>query len=153
MIGMRNAVSAASAALLLALVFALTANGCTRATSRSPFVTASPNPVPAGSDAGTTIRWGSGDNRPARVMISVDGAPEALFAHGPTGRQDAPWISKDATYEFRLYDDRSNALLARVTVTRGGGLVRRYLVPALLVVAIIVIVAVVARAKVRRTAR
>jgi len=117
------------------------------------FITASPNPVPAGSDAGTTIRWGSGDNRPARVMISVDGAPEALFAHGPTGRQDAPWISKDATYEFRLYDDRSNALLARVTVTRGGGLVRRYLVPALLVVAIIVIVAVVARAKVRRTAR
>lgn len=50
--------------------------------------------------------------------MSVDGAPEALFASGSRGTQDAPWISTGSEYEFRLYDSNVATLMAAVTVRR-----------------------------------
>jgi hypothetical protein len=84
------------------------------------FITASPNPVPRGPDAGrTTIAWSTGSDRRGRVMLSINDEREILFAINPADRLEAPWIADGVRYEFRLYDDRSNARLASVTVTRG----------------------------------
>ena len=92
--------------------------GCHAKGTSGPDITASPNPPPpAGRDAGrTTIVWRTVDARPARVVVSVNGKPEQLFASGPSGTQQAPWISENDTYEFRLYDVGSNALMAAVKI-------------------------------------
>jgi len=81
-------------------------------------IAATPNPVPATS-ALTTVSWSTGGDSFGFVYLSVDGNPEALFAQGPAGSAEAPWISPGAAYEFRLYaeSDHTNPL-ARITVRR-----------------------------------
>jgi hypothetical protein len=55
------------------------------------------------------------------VYVSEDGQPEKLFASGSTGRQDAPWIRPDASYEFRLYAGTGHSeRLAAATVGKLG---------------------------------
>jgi glycosyltransferase involved in cell wall biosynthesis len=45
--------------------------------------------------------------------------PEHLFAGSPKGKQEAPWITVGAVYEFRLYSGQNkNRLLGSVAVTR-----------------------------------
>jgi hypothetical protein len=39
----------------------------------------------------------------AEVWVSQDGNPEQLFVRGASGSQEAPWIARGRTYEFRLY--------------------------------------------------
>ena len=85
-------------------------------------ITAAPNPVPPGHGVGrTTITWSTGDDRQGRITLSVNGAPEVLFATNPSGRLDAPWIGNGAEHKFRLYDDKANTLMATVKVTRRDG--------------------------------
>jgi hypothetical protein len=82
-------------------------------------LTASPNPVPAGEGAGTTnITWNTADGTAGQVYVSVDGAPESIFAGGPPGSAAAPWIEAGKTYEFRLYAGTEHAkVLAKTQVT------------------------------------
>ena len=79
-------------------------------------ITASPNPVTIGEGPGpTTITWNTGDSTTTgQVYVSEDGAPETLFAEGPTGSAPAPWIQAGKTFEFRLYaGTEHNKVLAR----------------------------------------
>jgi hypothetical protein len=105
------------ASLLLA---ALILGACVGRTQGGTSLTASPNPVPADAASGTTISWTTGDGSSAQVYLSVDGGAESLFASGPAGSADAPWVSRGSTYEFRLYADTERAApLARLTVAQG----------------------------------
>ena len=145
-------VRAGSMIPLLALLFAVGVSGCKPATTRGPVITASPNPVPSGpGGTGTTvITWNAGPDRPGRVMLAV-GREEALFALGGTGRVSVPWIGDNTVYEFRLYDARSNTLLAAVKVTRGGSRWRVYAIALLVIVVVIGIGAVVYRRRIHKT--
>jgi len=118
-----------------ALVFLLLISiSCTQGPSNSPpapspvvkkdnYIKATPNPVPAGPGVGTTtISWATKDI-PAvdvHVFVAAAGGPENLFATAPEGSQDAPWISSDAPFEFRLYSGSGSdrKLLDKVVVTR-----------------------------------
>jgi hypothetical protein len=88
--------------------------------SQGAMLSASPNPVPAGSTPGTTtIKWSTGLSPTAEVYVSTNGEKEALFASGAEGSSDAPWIQAGMTYEFRLYaGEEHKNVLARVVVTR-----------------------------------
>ncbi len=83
---------------------------------------AQPNPVPAGSELGTTtVNWSTGDGSNAQVYVSEDGGSETLFAAGPSGSQQANWVRTGTTYEFRLYaGDDHRQLLRSIKVTRAG---------------------------------
>jgi len=83
-------------------------------------IEASPNPVPTGSEPGTTtITWKTGDGSQAQVYVSQDGAAEKLFASGSEGSTDAAWIQAGSTYEFRVYAGSDHKTqLASVKVTR-----------------------------------
>ena len=85
-----------------------------------PALTADPNPVPPGEDAGKTmISWQTGDGTPGEVYVMTNSNPETLFAKGPKGRAEAPWIAADSSYEFRLYSGTDHkTILRRVIVTR-----------------------------------
>jgi hypothetical protein len=91
------------------------------ATNQSgPKITATPNPVLAGTGLGTTkIAWNTGDNSPGEVYVTVDHGSEQLFMQGPSGSADASWIGAGATYEFRLYTKMDHRrALATVKVVR-----------------------------------
>lgn len=83
-------------------------------------ITASPNPVPAGTGMGTTkITWSTGDGTVGQVYVAVNGADEAIFAAGNEGSTEAPWIQEGQTYEFRLYAGTEHTkVLAKTEVTR-----------------------------------
>jgi hypothetical protein len=51
----------------------------------------------------TTISWNMPGHAEAEVWVSQDGGPEQLFVRGASGSQEAPWIARGSTYEFRLY--------------------------------------------------
>ena len=77
---------------------------------------ADPNPVLAGNPNGkTTITWDTGNNAAGDVYVGAVGT-ERLFASGPKGSQDAPWIQPGSN-EFRLYNRADHKLLAQLTVT------------------------------------
>ena len=81
-------------------------------------ISAGPNPVPAGSGAGTTtIKWTTGDGTTGKVFVSADGAQETEFAEGSDGSHDAP-IQAGVAYEFRLYNSDHTKQLEKITVTR-----------------------------------
>ena len=115
-------------AILLPLIFFAACgpskNPDTNASAASPAapaatITASPNPVTTGEGSGTTtITWNTGDGAAGQVYVSEDGAPETLFAAGPTGSAPAPWIRAGKTFEFRLYAGTEHAtVLAKTRVT------------------------------------
>jgi hypothetical protein len=88
--------------------------------TKTPSITATPNPVPAGDGFGTTkITWESGSGW-AQVYISENGAPDTkMFGEGARGAAEAPWIKTGHTYEFRLYAGKDHAqLLDKVLVSR-----------------------------------
>jgi len=101
----------------------------TAAPSSSPLkkgdhsLTATPNPVPAGSGTGTTIiAWRTSDIPSEQVHVYVIGldGKETLFATGSEGSQAAPRITADVPVEFRLYSGSGakRKLLDKITVTR-----------------------------------
>jgi hypothetical protein len=81
---------------------------------------ASPNPVSTPAWAGTTtITFATGTDAAGQVFVSINGGPEKLFATASTGSQDADWIWRGSTYEFRLYGGTHREhLLRSLTVTR-----------------------------------
>jgi hypothetical protein len=91
------------------------------ATASPPSITASPNPVPAGPTkfGTTTVTWDTGDGSLGDVYVSVNGAPEKLFAgQRKKGSLEAAWIGK-GEHEFRLYAGKEHkTVLASVKVTR-----------------------------------
>jgi hypothetical protein len=84
-------------------------------------ISADPNPVPAGSEkfGKTTIIWDTGDGSIGEVYVSVNGAPDKLFAgNRAKSSKEAAWIGK-GQHEFKLYAGKAHEkLLASVTVTR-----------------------------------
>lgn len=84
-------------------------------------ISASPNPVPAGSGQGTTtISW-TGDGPTHEVYCSTNGAEEKRVwgPAGKTGSFDVTWINAGAVYEFRLYSGKERKeLLGTVKVTK-----------------------------------
>jgi hypothetical protein len=82
-------------------------------------IEASPNPVSAGGGPGTTtVTWNTGDGSEGQVFVSEGGAPDRMFASGPSGSVAAPWIQAGTTYEFRLYAGTQHAkVLAKTQVT------------------------------------
>ncbi len=93
-------------------------------------LTATPNPVPAGTGLGTTrITFGTparGLGGGAAVFVSMDGGTQALFTAGSGGEVDAPWIQTGHTYVFNAYDsvdingNPSGSPVKSITVTRQG---------------------------------
>jgi hypothetical protein len=80
-----------------------------------------PNPVPAGTGQGTTvISWIVPSGAAGQVWVSIDAAPETLFAQGPNGAVFAPWIEAGRSYLFSLYVGTSHGgpPLRTMTVVR-----------------------------------
>jgi hypothetical protein len=91
------------------------------AAAEIPQISASPNPVPAGTDVGkTTITWIAGTEKRGEVYLVARDGTEKLFAGlARRGQQEASFISADRVFEFRLYEGTEHAkLLASVKVTR-----------------------------------
>ena len=87
------------------------------------YITANPNPVPAGPGHGTTtVVWRTVGIPAQEVHVYVAGVEgkENLFSTGSEGSQTAPWIGSDSLYEFRLYSGSgaNRKLLDKVVVTR-----------------------------------
>lgn len=86
--------------------------------TRTPWITATPNPAPGGSGLGiTTISWDAGTDE-ADVWVSQNGAMESTFAGDGRGRQVADWIQWPFAYHFRLRARDTGAVLAEVRVSR-----------------------------------
>lgn len=85
-----------------------------------PFITANPNPVPAGPSPGTTtIQWDTGDGSWGEIYLALPGLPEKLFTRGPKGSAEAPWIGGSAAFEFRLYKGTNHQeVIAKTSVTQ-----------------------------------
>lgn len=98
----------------------LITSGVVFVTKAASTLSACPNPVPAGDKVGkTVISWTTGDGRPGKVWVSVNGEKESLFAIAQRGVASADWIRTGSTYEFRLYDSDHIGLLGKIVVTRG----------------------------------
>jgi len=80
---------------------------------------ADPNPVPANVGNGkTTVGWQTGTAETGEVYL-VEEKGERLFARGPSGSSDAPWIAPGST-RFRLYRGTDHReVLAELIVTMG----------------------------------
>ena len=77
---------------------------------------ANPNPVPGGTKVGkTTITWQTGSESSADVYF-FDGTNETLFASGPRGSKEAPFI-RPGSNEFRLYNQGQHKLVTQLIVT------------------------------------
>jgi hypothetical protein len=87
-------------------------------------ITAQPTQVsiPPGS-LGTTTICANSNVVNSEVWVSMDGAPEALFASYYTGGcSSAPWIQIGHSYQFNLYAGSAHSnLLDSVTVTGVAG--------------------------------
>jgi hypothetical protein len=91
-------------------------------TQTKPFLSADPNPVPAGDPdqplGSTVITWNTGDEATGELYVKVNRSPEVFFARAPSGTRKIDWIGFDSTYEFRLYREKRVKLLAKLDVTR-----------------------------------
>ena len=84
-------------------------------------IEATPNPVPAGTEIGTTKLSLTGDGLLQEVYVSIDGAAEVRCWMGEvkTGSFDFPYIQTGPVYEFRLYRGKEHTdMLGSVKVTR-----------------------------------
>ena len=98
--------------------------------SGEPFITATPNPVPAGVGPGTTeISWSTNDYRGGQVYVSADGGPEKLFAdnavgHRPRTLMDLPSEAVTTLYhrikEADCPEDAMDAFLEAVSTGTEG---------------------------------
>lgn len=56
-----------------------------------------------GTGAAPRLTWSAGPADDAIVFVTQDGGAERLFARGPSGAIDVPWIQPSSVYQFRLY--------------------------------------------------
>src|ERR1700686_5250630 len=91
-------------------------------TQTKPFLSADPNPVPAGNPdqplGSTVITWNTGDEGPGDLYAKANRSPEVFLARGSSGTLKIDWIQFDSTYEFRLYAKKHSKLLTKLDVTR-----------------------------------
>ena len=88
-----------------------------RCSSEPPFIRATPNPAltdATGLNGHTRIEWNTGNGRSGNVVVSINGGKETLVTQGARGSVDAPYIRRDASFQFRLYDNSD--LVASVEV-------------------------------------
>jgi hypothetical protein len=82
-------------------------------------------PIPTAEDPspGTPrVTWSTGDGSPGLVTVVSAGGGDAVFASGPSGSAEAPWITAGRAYEFRLYGTATGRrLLARAKVGSDAG--------------------------------
>jgi len=79
-----------------------------------------PDQVPVRRIVGfTEITWDTEDGSEGEVFVSVNGEPETLFATGPRGSKQAPWILAGQSYKFRLYSGTEHNRLLKETSARG----------------------------------
>ena len=82
-------------------------------------LSASPNPVTTRAWAGTTSVSFDTGGTVGQVYVSINGGPEKLFATAAGGAQDADWIWRGSSYEFRLYaGSHREHLLRTLSVSR-----------------------------------
>ena len=67
--------------------------------------------APYNSTGTTVLTWATQGFGTAEVWLSMDGAPETLFARAASGSQSAPWILPGHDYRFNLYADTSHSQL------------------------------------------
>ncbi|HEY7066183.1 MAG TPA: hypothetical protein VII06_32220 [Chloroflexota bacterium] len=72
-----------------------------------------PSPVVPGEEA--TLSWSTADGLNGEVWVAEDDEPEALVARAPSGTLPIPWITRNHTYEFRLYAGEERAVLIATT--------------------------------------
>lgn len=88
-------------------------------------VTASPSTVLINLDetstGTTTVCWNTTGTSTAEIWVGLPGDSGTLFARGPSGCQDAPWIVPDTTYEFRLYAEMTHTTMLGFTTVVGEG--------------------------------
>jgi len=89
-----------------ALLMAVIVDGDASADS---VISASPNPIPAGTTGpgATEISWNTG-NPAGEVMLSVNGASEVLFNRGVSGLDRPNWFNAGNRYDFNVYADSSH---------------------------------------------
>jgi hypothetical protein len=91
-------------------------------TQTKPFLSAEPNPVPAGDPdqpLGTTvITWNTGSEAEGDLYVKVGRSDEVFMGRASSGTIKIDWIQFDSTYEFRLYAKKHSKLLAKLDVTR-----------------------------------
>jgi hypothetical protein len=98
-----------------------TQDGTSRSDSK-PFLSADPNPVPAGDPdqplGSTVITWNTGGAAIADLYVKVNRSPEVFLARASSGTLKIDWIQFDSTYEFRLYAKKHSKLLTKLDVIR-----------------------------------
>jgi hypothetical protein len=84
------------------------------------FISATPNPVPAGGGFGrSVITWDTGDDTFGEVVQAALGWPEQPMSVGARGQANVTWLTAGNVYEFRLYaGPGKKRLLDAVRVTR-----------------------------------
>ena len=111
-----------SSAMVIAVTcqFASCDQQATQNASPAATISASPNPIPAGSEGAgkTTISWNTGGTDQGAVYVYTEDGAENLFAAGVEGSKDVDWIQPGTSCEFRLYlnTDRKT-LLTKVEVS------------------------------------
>jgi hypothetical protein len=93
------------------------------ATSQKPpgaFISATPNPAPAGGGFGATvIAWDTGDSTSGEVVQATRDTPEQRLSLGARGEFKVYWLTAGTAYEYRLYaGTERKKLLDSVRVTR-----------------------------------
>lgn len=58
---------------------------------------------PSGNASSPRVSWSADPADDATVYVTQDGGAERLFARGPSGAIDVPWIQPASAYQFRLY--------------------------------------------------
>jgi hypothetical protein len=67
--------------------------------------------APYGGTNTAVVLWATQGSSTAEVWVSMDGAPETLFARAPSGSQSATWIQPGHDYRFNLYAGTSHSQL------------------------------------------
>jgi len=67
--------------------------------------------APYNSTGTAVLTWATQGFGTAEVWLSMDGAPETLFARADSGTQSAPWILSGHDYRFNLYAGTSHSQL------------------------------------------
>lgn len=68
---------------------------------------------------GTSICWTIGNSGVGRVWVSVNGGNEVLFAESASGCSNAPWVTSNDTFVFRLM--QGSTLLSTLTIPATSG--------------------------------
>ena len=95
-----------------------------RCAAEPAFIRATPNPVrtdATGMNGQTRIEWNTGNGQSGSVLLSVNGGKELVVANGARGSVNVPYIRRDASFQFRLYDNTQLTAAVEVLPSRPWG--------------------------------